>query len=167
MSPRRLLLSGLLVVVSFAADGTTAELAPRLRRPVGLQLSPDERLLYVANARSGSLSIVDVTAGVVVREIELGRQISDLKRLPDGDELLATDADATSREVEGAEESQRLMNCVNELDDDCREVLLLYYYQEVTYADLAELLGVSPATINARLTRARATLRERLRSVRT
>jgi RNA polymerase sigma-70 factor (ECF subfamily) len=59
------------------------------------------------------------------------------------------------------------MECVNQLDDDCREVLLLYYYQDVTYADLAELLGVSTATINARLTKARATLRERLRRVET
>ncbi len=81
------------------------------------------------------------------------------------DELLATDADAVSREVEGAEESRKLMECVNQLDDDCREVLLLYYYQDVTYAELAELLGVSPATINARLTKARATLRERLRRI--
>ena len=83
------------------------------------------------------------------------------------DELLSTDAQATVREVEGAEQRRRLMDCVSELDDDCREVLLLYYYQDVTYADLADLLGVSPATINARLTKARATLRERLRSVKT
>jgi RNA polymerase sigma-70 factor (ECF subfamily) len=81
------------------------------------------------------------------------------------EELLATAADAASREVEGAEESRRLLDCVNQLDDDCREVLLLYYYQDVTYADLAELLGVSPATINARLTKARAALRQRLRHV--
>jgi RNA polymerase sigma-70 factor, ECF subfamily len=78
------------------------------------------------------------------------------------EELLATDGDAASREVEGADESRRLMECVYALDDECREVLLLYYYQDVTYADLAELLGVSPATINARLTKARAALRERL-----
>jgi RNA polymerase sigma-70 factor (ECF subfamily) len=79
------------------------------------------------------------------------------------DELLATDGDAASRELEAAEESRRLMDCVSGLDDDCREVLMLYYYQDVTYADLAELLGVSPATINARLTKARAALREQLR----
>ena len=78
------------------------------------------------------------------------------------DELLVTDGDATFRDVEGAEESRKLLECVGALDDDCREVLLLYYYQDVTYAELAELLGVSPATINARLTKARATLREQL-----
>jgi DNA-directed RNA polymerase specialized sigma24 family protein len=42
-------------------------------------------------------------------------------------------------------------------------VVLLYYYDDVTYRDLAQLLGVSAATINARLTKARALLRTRLK----
>ena len=54
------------------------------------------------------------------------------------------------------------MAAVEALPEDYREVLLLYYYEDVTYRDLAETLGVSPATINARLTKARAMLRERL-----
>jgi RNA polymerase sigma-70 factor (ECF subfamily) len=66
------------------------------------------------------------------------------------------------RELEEAEDRQRLLELVAGLDDDCREVVLLYYCQDVTYADLAELLGVSSATINARLTKARALLRERM-----
>jgi RNA polymerase sigma factor (sigma-70 family) len=41
-------------------------------------------------------------------------------------------------------------------------VVLLYYYEDLTYRELAEALGVSPATINARLTKARALLRVRL-----
>lgn len=75
----------------------------------------------------------------------------------------ASNGSTPQAELEGAEELRGLLACVAELDDDCREVLLLYYYQDVTYADLATLLGVSSATINARLTKARATLRERLR----
>ena len=43
-----------------------------------------------------------------------------------------------------------------------REVILLYYYDDVTYHDVAAMLGVSTATVNARLTKARAMLRERL-----
>jgi RNA polymerase sigma-70 factor (ECF subfamily) len=65
--------------------------------------------------------------------------------------------------LEGADEQRRLLDQVNDLDDDCREILLLYYYQDVTYADLAKFLGVSAATVNARLTKARAILREKLR----
>ena len=37
-----------------------------------------------------------------------------------------------------------------------------YYYHDYTYQDLADLLGVSAATVNARLTKARALLRQRL-----
>ena len=48
------------------------------------------------------------------------------------------------------------------LPEEYREVVMLYYYEDVTYRDLAQLLGVSAATINARLTKARALLRERL-----
>ena len=44
---------------------------------------------------------------------------------------------------------------------------MLYYYEDLTYKGLAELLGVSTATINARLTKARALLRERLSALRT
>ena len=51
---------------------------------------------------------------------------------------------------------------VESLPEQYREVLMLYYYQDVTYDDLAATLGVSAATINARLTKARAMLRERM-----
>ncbi len=60
------------------------------------------------------------------------------------------------------EERRLLLAEVEKLPEECREVLMLYYYDDVTYRDLAQLLGVSPATINARLTKARALLRERL-----
>ena len=51
---------------------------------------------------------------------------------------------------------------VEALPEDCRQVVMLYYYQDVTYRDLAQLLGVSASTINARLTKARTLLRKRL-----
>jgi RNA polymerase sigma-70 factor (ECF subfamily) len=69
------------------------------------------------------------------------------------------DGQATGRE----EELARLMSEVERLPQEYREVLMHYYYEDVTYGDLALMLGVSKATINARLTKARAILRERLR----
>jgi RNA polymerase sigma-70 factor (ECF subfamily) len=79
------------------------------------------------------------------------------------DELLPAPDDDRLGELQRADERRRLLELVHELDDASREVLLLYYYQDVTYVEVAEQLGVSPATVNARLTKARATLRERLR----
>lgn len=67
--------------------------------------------------------------------------------------------------AERREECERLRAAVDELPVAYRETLLLYYCQRVTYQDLAELLGISRATINLRLTKARALLRERLGAV--
>jgi RNA polymerase sigma-70 factor (ECF subfamily) len=71
----------------------------------------------------------------------------------DGNEVPALDRD---------DERRRLLAEVEALPPDCRTVVMLYYYQNATYRELAELLGVSTATINARLSRARALLRARL-----
>ena len=65
-------------------------------------------------------------------------------------------------ELDRQDEQRRLMSEVEALPDEFREVVMLYYYQDLTYRDLANLLEVSPATINGRLTKARALLRERL-----
>jgi RNA polymerase sigma-70 factor (ECF subfamily) len=64
--------------------------------------------------------------------------------------------------VDQADEVRRLMEEVRALPEEYREALTLYYSQRLTYAELAELLEVSPATVNYRLTRARELLRERL-----
>jgi RNA polymerase sigma-70 factor (ECF subfamily) len=64
--------------------------------------------------------------------------------------------------VEREDEIRQLLAEVEALPEPYREVVMLYYYEDVTYRDLAETLGVSAATINARLTKARALLRERL-----
>jgi RNA polymerase sigma-70 factor (ECF subfamily) len=60
------------------------------------------------------------------------------------------------------EDDEDLHQAIAELPEDCREALLLYYFQDVTYQELADSLEVSAATINARLTRARSLLRRRL-----
>jgi RNA polymerase sigma-70 factor (ECF subfamily) len=61
-----------------------------------------------------------------------------------------------------AEEAEQLRAAIAALPDDCRETLALYYSQKVTYHDLARQLGVSAATVNARLTQARLLVRTRL-----
>lgn len=60
------------------------------------------------------------------------------------------------------EDSDRLFQEIGQLPAECREVLMLYYYSESSYQELAEMIGVSAATINARLTKARKLLRHRL-----
>jgi RNA polymerase sigma factor (sigma-70 family) len=60
------------------------------------------------------------------------------------------------------DDCRQLMAAVEALPEKYRQVLMLYYYQDVTYEEIAALLGLSRATINARLTKARMLLRERL-----
>lgn len=67
-----------------------------------------------------------------------------------------------SKQCEMKEERERILREVDQLPDRLREVLLIYYYDTVTYAEMAEMLNVSVATINARLTQARSELRCRL-----
>src|SRR5687767_2660162 len=67
-----------------------------------------------------------------------------------------------SDEVERHDEVAALMQEVEKLPEPLREALMLYYYEDCTYQDLAKRLGVSAATINARLTQARMMLRERM-----
>jgi RNA polymerase sigma-70 factor (ECF subfamily) len=78
-------------------------------------------------------------------------------------EGLATSNEGTAEaEVDQRDDARRLLEEVQTLSENHREILMLYYYQDVTYRELAEMLGVSVATVNARLTQARAILRERL-----
>jgi RNA polymerase sigma-70 factor (ECF subfamily) len=75
--------------------------------------------------------------------------------------VLATSEGVDAR-LEHADEVKSLMAAVEGLPETHREVLMLFYYGEMTYLEMAELLGVSTATINGRLTEARVLLRKRL-----
>lgn len=58
-----------------------------------------------------------------------------------------------------------LLTEVEALPTECREAIMLYYYDDVRYQDIADALGVSAATVNARLTKARNLLRQRMTGV--
>jgi RNA polymerase sigma-70 factor (ECF subfamily) len=64
--------------------------------------------------------------------------------------------------AEYADESpaERLRAEISKLPEECREALHLYYGEPTTYEEIAALLGVSAATVNARLTKARKMLRQ-------
>jgi RNA polymerase sigma-70 factor, ECF subfamily len=64
--------------------------------------------------------------------------------------------------VDRDDELRHLMQEVRRLPEELREVLMLYYSQNFTYAELAELLNVLPSRVNYCLWQAREMLRERL-----
>jgi RNA polymerase sigma-70 factor (ECF subfamily) len=83
------------------------------------------------------------------QEEELFRQIEDFRAEPE-------------RTAENAELRQFLADQVRRLRDDYREVIVLRDYQDLTYEEIAEVLGCSVQAVKSRLFRARTVLRERL-----
>jgi len=48
------------------------------------------------------------------------------------------------------------------LDPEVKDIILLRYYNEMTYRQIAELLGMSEESVNGKLRRARNTIRQQL-----
>jgi RNA polymerase sigma-70 factor (ECF subfamily) len=72
------------------------------------------------------------------------------------------DEEDVAASLDRADRIRRLMAEIESLSEHHREALLLFYYGGMSYRDMADFLGVSTATVNARLTEARQRLRERL-----
>lgn len=64
--------------------------------------------------------------------------------------------------VEADDDADHLQAQIHSLPEELREVLLLRYYDDLTYDQLADVLGVSRATVNSRLAAARDILKRRL-----
>jgi RNA polymerase sigma-70 factor, ECF subfamily len=75
---------------------------------------------------------------------------------------LADDSLPHPDQVDRREEHDCLLQAVDALPDELREPLLLFYYDEITYEQIATMLGISRATVNSRLARARGQLARRL-----
>lgn len=58
--------------------------------------------------------------------------------------------------------NERLSDAVRRLDDRCREAIVLYYYGELSVAEIAEQTKSNENTVKARLARGRAKLRKLL-----
>lgn len=63
------------------------------RQPVALALAAN-RWLFIANERSGSISVLDVESGQVVREVQVGKQLVDLRLTSDIKSLVVLDGEA-------------------------------------------------------------------------
>ncbi len=83
----------------------------------------------------------------------------------DVDEMRDTLPSTEKSQEEGAiarEERQSLESAFSTLPPEDREVLALYYVQKRTTKEIAQVIGVAPGTIMARLFRAREKLRKQM-----
>lgn len=55
-----------------------------------------------------------------------------------------------------------LLEVVDQLDEELRAAVILYYFEDMAVRDIAKLLAISPGTVKSRLYRARAVLAAKL-----
>lgn len=63
--------------------------------------------------------------------------------------------DAADKDLDREEMKQMIDKCLDKLDVKYREVLILYYYEELDYKTMADVLRVPISTVGARLKRGR------------
>ena len=80
-----------------------------------------------------------------------------------------TAADVPDTRSPGDPNDERRLKILGEvaaLPEIYREAVMCFYYKRQNYREMSELLGITPAAINARLAKARSLLRDRLAKVR-
>lgn len=70
--------------------------------------------------------------------------------------------DTQSNRLDQDERRTQLKAEIDALPAELREPLLLFYFDEIGYEEIARVLGISRATVNARLAKARQQLAKRL-----
>jgi len=60
------------------------------------------------------------------------------------------------------EQQRKVLEAIEGLPEIYRETVVMFYFRKQKYQEMSALLGISHAAVNARLTKARALLRERL-----
>lgn len=74
----------------------------------------------------------------------------------------ASDAPGPADQTLTRERAAAVRAAVQELPPDLRTAVILFEFDELSHAEIAEIAGTTPKAIETRLYRARATLRERL-----
>jgi RNA polymerase sigma-70 factor (ECF subfamily) len=69
------------------------------------------------------------------------------------------DVERPDQMVEGLELERIVRHCLNEMDTDFREILVLRDLEDLSYEELSEITGLPDGTVKSRLHRARAMLK--------
>ena len=85
------------------------------------------------------------------------------KRVPTAAANLELDIGLIPEEISELEvDSERLQNALNELPDEFRLVLVMFYFDRCSYKEIAKELGIAQGTVMSRLARAKRQLRYKL-----
>lgn len=75
-------------------------------------------------------------------------------------DLMESDLPLPDTRAEGTEQAERVRQAVSELPDHLREVLILAYFNQFAYKEIADMLGIPLGTVKSRLHSAVATFAE-------
>ncbi len=92
------------------------------------------------------------------------RQGRNHREVPLDDLELATSQEETDETYDI--EPQKLQEALDELPEVFRTPLILFYFEEFSYRDIAEQMNIPIGTVMSRLARAKAYLRQRLSRIR-
>jgi len=120
-----------------------------------LGLKQEEYYRFIDQVGSGSLVSLDVR----IATGDDGETGSLHDVIPD-----ATRRDPLS-EIEESDARKSALKLIDELNDQERSVVALYYYEELTFREIGELLGVSESRVCQIHTRIMAALRVKLRKL--
>ncbi|KPK66189.1 MAG: hypothetical protein AMK73_00865 [Planctomycetes bacterium SM23_32] len=96
--------------------------------------------------------------------------VGSLQRVVDGpheqqnplEELLVSDAETPLDELERQERMERLSQAVQRLPEREKQIIVMYYYEDLYMAEMAEILGVSESRVSQLHTRALYNLTRKL-----
>ena len=101
-----------------------------------------------------------------IYRIAINEAIDMLKRRSRSESLVkecVADAPGPSDTAIVAEAREKMRRAITELSDDYREVIALKYFNDSSYAQIADALGIAEKTVKSRLYSARQNLRDILR----
>ncbi len=90
------------------------------------------------------------------------KRIRDASSFEDETMAVRPGSSTEHQRIDDLDEQQSIVNAIHNLDDPLREVLMLHYYNSLTYEEIANWLGVARSTVNERLGKARRLLKDRL-----
>lgn len=152
--------------VARSAARLSIELAEAEREDICAQvfsalLSNDMRSLRSFDGRSKlSTWLTVVSRRVCIRELQKRRSDRQQQTLPEN--VKAQSVDGLSHMIR-CEDQNRLRETMDALEAADREILQLYYDQNMCYQEISLKLGISVNTVGPKLTRAHDRLRKRLR----
>lgn len=147
----------------FQRRGLSAPDAEDAAQDVFLRLSrrPD-----VAMAAHGEAYLFETAASVAVDRHRRARARQEGRHTAYDEALHAVPDHAVDRIVEGRQELSRLIDCLRQLPERTRHVVMLARLERLTHVEIARRLGVSVSTVERRLVRGMADLTARLQEAR-